>query len=170
MNEFKTTPLKESAYLPNQESEETPVELDDQLLLSIYDHARETQEECEKLQSKLNVIIEGCSQIFCERFESRDVTSQKFRDGSQLVLKDEPYPFLDTKNDPAAKDKFYAWLKKQKLTSLLTLNAQTMKSMIKERLLNGETIPPGIDVFMKTSVTRIRAKNEDDAKSETSAA
>lgn len=168
VDQFKTTPLNQNELMLGQDSKQKPIELTDLQLASLYDHARDTKAQAEALVSKLNVIIEGCSQIFVDRFETEGITSKKFDDGSQLMLNDEPYPFIDTKKNSKAKDEFYAWLKKNKLGVLLTLNANTMKSMIKARLLEGKSIPPGIDVFIKSSISRRGVKGAEEETSDES--
>ena len=104
---------------------------------------------------KANTAIEALSQIFVDRFEEEGITSMKFKSGNQLILMDTPYPFVE--ND----EMFLAWIKKHKLTSMLRMNYQTMAAMVKTILLEGKVLPDGINVFMKTTITRRGGKENE---------
>lgn len=123
-------------------------DLSDHQIEQLYNRARDKKESLEAQVSIKGLEIEALTKLLVDRFEDAGETSKTFDDGVQLGLTDEPYP---TVNDSG---KLRAWVVKQKMTDLLTLNFQTMKSMVKACLADGQPLPDGVDVFMKTSLTR----------------
>lgn len=105
---------------------------------------KELQEEIKKL----NLSLEASTQLIVERFEEDDVTSMKLTDGTHVFLNDKPYCSV------VDQDKLFAWIKKGKRTELLGVKTSTLNSMVRDNLLDGKTLPPGIDVFMKTDLSR----------------
>lgn len=61
---------------------------------------------------------------------------------------------------PNVKDKevLGAWVRKKKLTFLYTtaIHGQKLKAFVKERMENGESVPPGVEPFLKTEIRRFR--------------
>lgn len=98
----------------------------------------------EKL-AELNTREEAICQIMVDQLEGEEEISFKNPFGT-FFLKDDPYCTIENKND------YLAWIEQQGLHDILTVNYQTMAGMTKTRLENGEELPPGIKVFMKTSI------------------
>lgn len=63
------------------------------------------------------------------------------------------------------KDEVYTWLKLEGHDDLIqeTINPQTLKAFVKERIEHGEPIPPGISTHVETeAVLNKRSKGKDD--------
>lgn len=124
------------------------LKLTDEQLKGEYNRWRIFKDHHELEVKKANTAIEALAQIVVDRFEDKGVTSMKFSDGTQLILKDTPYPFVENE------ELFMKWIKRKKLTGMLKMNYQTMAAMVNTMLLEGKVLPDGINVFMKTSITR----------------
>lgn len=112
-----------------------------------------TRDVIEKLAEKVAIAtleLEAATRLFVDRFEDAGVTSMKFDDGYTISISDEPYP---TVRDRVA---FRAWVKKKKMEDMLTMNYMTMSTLIKERLsgMVKEALPNGVDIYMKTKLSR----------------
>lgn len=112
-----------------------------------YVKARRAKDALDVQVSLLETQIAAYTYLFVQRMEEDDVTALPFTDGVQLGSSVEPYPNV---KDRAA---LYGWIKETGQEDLLTLNYQTLASITKQRLLEGEPIPPGIEVFMKDKLT-----------------
>jgi hypothetical protein len=116
-------------------------------LKDIYVKARRAKDALDLQVSLLETQIAAYTYLFVQRMEEDDVTALPFTDGVQLGSSVEPYPNV---KDRGA---LYKWVKDTEQTELLTLNYQTLASIVKQRLLEGETLPPGVEVFMKDKLT-----------------
>lgn len=97
----------------------------------------------------LNLEIEAMTRLLVARFEDEGTSSVTYDDGVSLGVSPEPYPFVE---DPAA---LLAWIKRKGMEDMLTLNYQTMASLVKERLEGkvNEPLPDGINVYMKDKLS-----------------
>ena len=93
------------------------------------------------------------SQTLVDGFEAEDYTNLKLGNGVSLSIKDDVYSYL--KDKPA----FHAWIRENGLEDLFSVNYQTMSSMVKTKLIDGEPIPPGIEPYFKQSITVRGVKN-----------
>lgn len=121
-----------------------------------YNLARKHKEELEAQVSALNLEIEAYTFLLGERYEDEGVTSKKFADGSTITITVEPYPQVK----PEGKEDFLNWIKSEGMESMLTLPYQTMASMVKARLEGGQMLPPGVDVFLRSKLSRRAGKKE----------
>ena len=116
-------------------------------LKDLYVAARKAKDELDVKVSVLETQIAAFTYLFVQRMEEDDVTALPFTDGVNLGASVEPYPNV---KDRAA---LYGWIKETGQEDLLTLNYQTLASITKQRLLEGESLPPGVEVFMKDKLT-----------------
>lgn len=123
-------------------------DLSDFQVEALYNRARDKKESLEALVSIKTLEIEALVRLLVDRFEASGETSKTFEDGCSLRLADEPFPTVTDSG------KLRAWIIKKNMEDMLTLNFQTMKSMVKACLADGHPLPDGVDVFMKTSLTR----------------
>lgn len=102
-------------------------------------------EEIEDKRSLAQLQKEAIEQELLKAMEDEDMTSFKTTSGL-LYTQAEPYSVV--------KDKvaYHEWIKKRKLGKLMQVLWQTTNSMVKDMLLEGEPLPPGIEAFMKTSI------------------
>lgn len=126
----------------------------EQELATAIDQARFDKAKAEDEASRQSMLIEGFTRILVQLFEDEGKSSTKFLDGSTVSINPDVYP---TVKDKAA---LKAWIVSEKMEDLLTLNFQTMQSIVKERLTEGKTLPPGIDVFLKDKLSRTGAKKQ----------
>lgn len=99
--------------------------------------------------------LEAVEREIYKRFDDTGKDNTRFEDGVLLSKSEEPYPVV---TDEAA---LLAWIKTNQLEDILSLNWQTMKTMVKEILLPEKgkdqkfsTLPPGVDVFYKQKLRR----------------
>lgn len=104
-----------------------------------------------------NLTIEAMNQILVEMLEAETMSSFKLENAVSISIKDDVYCSISDK--PA----FYDWIKQSGLEDLFTVNYQTMSSMVKRKLIDGEEVPPGISSFFKQSITVRGVSNLDES-------
>jgi hypothetical protein len=104
---------------------------------------------------RVNLEIEATQQLLLEWMEANGMDSIRLQSGGLFSERLEPYSSV------IDKEKLKEWVKKQKMNHLLVLPWSMLNSMVKERLMNGETLPPGVEVFIKTSLSMYGGKDEE---------
>lgn len=122
-------------------------DLDNTQLCELYVTLRKAMDDLEAKLSVMEVQKAALTYLFTNRFEQDDVTSMKFASGVTLGESIEPLPNV---KDRAV---LMGWIKSTGQEDLLTLNYQTLASITKAALLEGQPIPPGVEVFMKQKLT-----------------
>jgi hypothetical protein len=115
-------------------------------LKDLYVAARKRKDN---IQSELSVVqtqIDALETLFHNRMEEDDVTSLPFTDGTTLRTSIEPYASVKDK------EALHGWIRATEQEELLTLSWQTLNSITKQRLLEGESVPPGVDVYIKETL------------------
>jgi len=106
---------------------------------------RKAQKDAHEEQiAELNVELEALSQLLVEALEDQQIQKVELASGATCYLQDTPYPVVKDR------EALLAWIKKQKMASLLTIHYQTLKGIVNERLVGGKTVPPGVEVYLKT--------------------
>lgn len=100
---------------------------------------------------KLNVTIEALNQLVLDRMEEQNLDSVTVH-GTVFYQHIEPYASMQ---DRAL---LFAYIKKTKQVSLLTVQWQTLNALVKELLIDGKPAPPGVKVFLKTTIGRREAQ------------
>jgi hypothetical protein len=108
---------------------------------------KDKKKKIEEATSEINAQIAAIQQVLLESLEGEELESFRSEEGL-FSIKDEPYPFIEKEKQA----EFYQWIKDQKLESLFTVNYNTMAAMVREMLLTGKPLPPGIGVYMKAAV------------------
>lgn len=104
------------------------------------------KEQLEEKLSAVNLRIEGISALMLEQLEEDELSSVRLPSGVTVFKRHEVYPkVLD-------KAELFQWIKRTKQVSLLSVHHQTLKGLCRERLENGESLPTGVDAFIKTSL------------------
>lgn len=129
-------------------------DLDNTKLQELYVMARKAMEPLEARLKVLGIQVDALEYLFHERMEEDDMTSIKFANGMTLGSSVEPYPSV---NDRAV---LMGWVKSTGQEELLTLNYQTLATIVKTAILEGKELPPGVDVFMKTKMTARGLKDQ----------
>ncbi len=112
------------------------------------------KKELEERIAQYNIELEAISQLGVEALEENGLQKIDLAAGGYVSIKDTPYTSVE---DRAA---IFAWIKKNKLTDLLSVNYQTLNGMNNERLVSGKPTIPGTKVFIKTKLT-VRGVNGD---------
>jgi hypothetical protein len=122
--------------------------------------ARLEKARLEKLEKAENLTIEAMTQILVELMEDEALTNVKMDNGVSMSIKDDVYCNVENKQ------LFNQWIKETGQEDLLTVNYQTMASIVKKRLSGEltigegeETIPPGINTYFKQGIMVRGAKN-----------
>lgn len=111
-----------------------------------YQALRKRKDELAEEEKRLNLEIEAVSQLVLAKFEADDLTKASIEGIGTLSCKDEPYAGVEDK------EKLMAWILNGH-AELLMVSWQQLNSQVKEALIEGEELPPGVKVFMKSSLT-----------------
>lgn len=128
-------------------------DLNNTQLKDLYVQARKEADELAEKVSVIDTQLAALTYLFVQRMEEDDVTSLPFTDGVTLGSSIEPYPNV---TDRSA---LTNWIKSTGQEDLLTLNYQTLASIVKAMLLEGKPLPPGVDVYMKDKLSARGLKN-----------
>ena len=122
-------------------------DLDNSQLKDLYRKCRKAIDDLTVRLSVLETQKAALTYIFVNRMEEDDVTSISFTDGVRLGASFEPIPNVNDKT------KLKEWIKETGQEDVLTVNYQTLASIVKQMLLEGQPIPECIDVYMKSKLT-----------------
>lgn len=117
-----------------------------------YCKIRAEKDKLEDDIKKLNSKLEALSQQMIDAMEREGTNMFRLDTGESLSIKDEPYTSVQ---DKVA---WLQWIKDEGLEDLLSVHYQTMNSMVKNRLETGMNLPPGLKLFIKSSITRRNAR------------
>ena len=145
---------------PVESEYQQKVELEKQKFLEVskgtkgieFDKLYQEKKALEARISEINVTLDALSQLMIKDLEGDGLDAIRLADGTLLSIKDEPYTSIEDR------DKFLAWIHESGQDSLLTVHYQTMNAIAKDRLQQGKTLPPGLKVFLKQSITRRKGK------------
>jgi hypothetical protein len=113
----------------------------------VYHNLRIEKEGLEAREKLINTEIEAISQILVGRLEDDGLTKITNKFGT-FSIKDEPYTSVQDKQA------FLKWVRETDQEELLTVPYATTNALAKKALEDGESLPPGVTVFMKSSITR----------------
>jgi hypothetical protein len=114
-------------------------------LTAEYASLRADRAALEESLSKTNLSIAACEQLMEKAFEDEGISSMKTSLGS-IQARTEPYPIVEDREG------FRDWCAADPdIRQLMVLNPMTAKSLVKERLLQGQDTPPGVRAFLKTT-------------------
>jgi hypothetical protein len=123
-------------------------------LAQAYLKLRGDKERLEKTAKTINKTVEAINRILVGMLEADGASSVRLQNGGGVDLEDAPYCTVE---DTAT---FMAWIKEQGMEDMLVLQWQTMNATVKTRLEAGLEPPPGVKVYLKSSVKRRKAKKE----------
>lgn len=111
-------------------------------LATAYAEVRNLKERLKEWESNTNLLLEAYQQLMIEQMEAEGVTGLRIDGVGNVSTWQEPYSRVA---DQAA---FRDWfLADPDLKQKATLMWQTIDSLTKQRLLNGEEPPPGVEVY-----------------------
>lgn len=111
--------------------------------------AKLKKKELEEQVSDLNVGLAALSQLLVDNLQGQELQKVSLDAGGTVYLQVEVYP--STKDRAALQN----WVIAEEMMELLTVNYRTLQGVVKERLIAGEALPPGVEVFLKTSAKLI---------------
>jgi phage host-nuclease inhibitor protein Gam len=120
--------------------------LDAPELARIYSLERRRKKDFEEQIADLNVGLEALNQLILDRMEAGGLKKFSLASGECCFQQTEPYSSIQDRQA------LMAWIKKQRMQNLLTLQWQTLNAMNKERLLAGKPEIPGTKAWNKTSI------------------
>lgn len=105
-----------------------------------------------------NTHLEALNQLLVGDLDGSELQKITLTTGETGYIQDEPYSSIEDR------EALMAWTKKKKLLKMLTWHWQTLNGMVKEFLIDGKPLPPGVKCYLKTSF-RLRggAKDEEEA-------
>lgn len=118
-------------------------------IAAAYDAAREEKEALDEELSRKNVTLEALKRVLVGALENAQLTQIRTARYS-FSTSVEPYPTV--KNKPALRE----WAG-ENMSDSLAIPWQTLKSVVKNALENGEEVPPGVEIFVATNLTRRKA-------------
>ena len=105
------------------------------------------KKELEERIAQYNIELEAISQLGCEALEEQGLEKVNLSSGGYVRIDDRPYTAIESREE------IFAWIKKNKLTDLLSVNYQTLNGMNNERLISGKPCIPGTKVWIKTKLS-----------------
>lgn len=102
--------------------------------------------------SLTELTLEAYSGLLVDCYEGEGVDSLRLADGTTVRTQPEPYAIV------IDRDRFRKWCMENGLEDSLQLMWQTTNAITKERLLNGDTMPDGVDCTVKTKLVLTRGK------------
>ncbi len=113
---------------------------------SMYADRDAKKKQLEAEISQLNIELEALSSIGVDLLEDAGLQKIDLATGGYVTISDKPYTGTEDR------EKVMAWIKKNKLTSLLTMNYQTLSGMNNDRLIAGKPLIPGTKITIKTKL------------------
>jgi hypothetical protein len=118
----------------------------------LFSGLKDRKSELEGQIRELNTQLEAISQVLIERMETDAIQNFKTSDGTTIFIKDEPY------TSTSDKQALFQWIRDTEQEDLFSVHYQTLSAIVKERLESGEELPPGVAVYMKSSIQRRAGK------------
>jgi hypothetical protein len=118
----------------------------------LYKDVRKEEEELEAKLKSVHLAKEALTQLVLKLFETQGMDQYRLDEGGSLSIKDEPYSAIGNRAE------FLKWVKESGKEDLLSVNYQTMNSLVKEMLEAGQPAPPGIAVYIRTGLTYRKAR------------
>lgn len=135
-------------------SKVTVRDLSDAALARRYNEVRGAKDELEAKVAVMNIEIAAYQRLFEQRFEDEGISSKLFEDGTRVTISPEPQVQIE---DRAA---ILEWIHETGQQELLTFNSSTMAALVKNCILEGKVLPPGVNVNMSSRFSRTGSKGK----------
>lgn len=112
-------------------------------MVARYIELRDEKDKAEEVVKDINVDLSAIEQLIAEHFEAKGVEAVRTVDG-MLSVYVEPYASV------VDHDALLAWVKEQGLERNLRLPWQSMNSLTKQLLEDGQPEPDGVEIYAKT--------------------
>jgi len=120
-------------------------------LVAAYIDLRREKDALEEAERAVNLKLEALTQLIVLSFESHGVSSLTLDSGETVRVQPEPYAQIEDR------DLFRAWCMANGLERSLALPWTTANAITKERLLNGDTEPPGVRAYLRNKIVLRRS-------------
>jgi hypothetical protein len=143
-----------------EEAKKQYVGLDTTELARQFKMQKEAKAAAEAAKSAANIQIEAISRLLLGEMESNSVELVKLASGGTVYINDEPYASVQDRT------KVMRWIKENKAVFLLSIQFQSLNSLCKQRIIDGQKTIPGVKIFIKTNanVRGLKGIEETDAK------
>ena len=105
-----------------------------------YEDLRKEKEALDEKQYSLQLELDAFTMLILKYYEAEGVSSMTLQGGGVVRVQQEPSPSVI---DPVA---FRQWCLDHGYADQMKLNPSTAAALVKERLVNGETVPDGVEV------------------------
>jgi hypothetical protein len=122
--------------------------MNSQELAKRIDRAARRKKQLEDQEKLANIEIEAGNQLLLDRMDAEGVEQVRTRSGILFTRHSEPYPTVEVKA------LLFKWIKQTRSVYLLSVHFKRLQSLVKECLEAGKAMPPGVRVFVKTTVRR----------------
>jgi len=119
-------------------------------LAALYDRLRKEKDVLDAQVSEHNVKVAAAEQLLWAAYEQAGIESLALTDGRKIGVTDDISVSIEDR------EQLHAWIRTNKLESLMTVYSKTVESLTKQRLLAGQPAPDGVKLgsFKKTSYTK----------------
>lgn len=107
---------------------------------------RRRKDELDVLWKANNLLLEAYKQLLIDQLENEGVSTIKLDDGVAITVLSEPHAVM---KDKAA---IRRWAMENGHENDLQFMWQTLNSIVKDLLKDGESLPPGVEVFSKNKI------------------
>jgi hypothetical protein len=115
----------------------------------VLNERREEKENLEKALKDTNLCLEAATRVLLNEMETQQVDSIKTA-GYSYSRSPEPYP------QTTDREALRAWALAE-MPDNLALPFQTLRALTKQRLEDGDALPPGVEAFIKWGISRRKA-------------
>jgi hypothetical protein len=133
-----------------QEIESRNLSLGD--LVELYRELRDEKDALEDKVKELNPSIGAAVLLINDKMEQQGITSVRMKDGGSVSEDIQPYVSL------ADSDAFIQWVYETNKQEMLTMHYQRMASLVKEYLEQGMPAPPGVNVYYKQGLRKVKGR------------
>lgn len=116
-----------------------------------YVNLRSQEDELNEQLKEIRLRKAAVEQMLLDKMEDNGLDSMRLATGQSVSAQPEPYAQV------VDRDALLSWVKANGLERSLTLPWQTVNSLTKERLMNGDSEPDGVTVFNKAKLVLRKA-------------
>lgn len=111
-----------------------------------YQELRALIDKIKEWQSNVQLLLDAYTELMIDQMEVEGMKAVRLTDGSSVSTYEEPYGQVKDK------EAFRQWCIANGYANQLQLWPATMNAMVKERLMQGQPEPDGVEVFSKTVI------------------
>lgn len=125
--------------------------LNDPTQLSLnYKSLRAEKDALEEKVKDINIKLAAHENALVQWLETAGLTQMKNDNGDTFFIKDTPYTAVEDR------EKWMTYIHETRQEELLSVHYATMNAIVSDRLKNGQPVPPGLKVYIKSGITMRR--------------